>query len=119
MLAERCAVLLVALVLEAGLGYPAALYRCIKHPVVWVGALIASLEKRWNTGGALTRRLAGCAVVLVLVTLSGSAGWLLEAAVHALFGATNLVASMQAMLAQLGLAESARATLARADLAGA
>jgi adenosylcobinamide-phosphate synthase len=33
----------VALVLEAALGYPAALYRRIGHPVGWAAALIEGL----------------------------------------------------------------------------
>ena len=41
-----------ALVIEAAVGYPQALYREIGHPVTWIGALIAALETRLNRGGA-------------------------------------------------------------------
>jgi adenosylcobinamide-phosphate synthase len=100
MLLERSAVLLLALVLEAALGYPAALYRRIRHPVVWAGALIDLLDRRWNVGSAVFRGLAGCMLVLVLVVLAGAAGWLLAQGLHAI-GAGILVA----LLATSGLAQ--------------
>ena len=44
---------MAALVIEAAVGYPEALYRAIGHPVTWMGALLAALERRLNRGGAL------------------------------------------------------------------
>ncbi len=37
-----------ALLIEAGLGYPDALFRAFGHPVTWIGALIARLERALN-----------------------------------------------------------------------
>lgn len=42
---------LIALLVDAALGWPEALYRRIGHPVTWLGRLIATLDRRWNTGG--------------------------------------------------------------------
>lgn len=39
---------LAALVLEAACGYPTALFNVIRHPVVWIGALIAAMDRVLN-----------------------------------------------------------------------
>ena len=43
-------VVLLALIGEAAIGYPAWLLAVIGHPVVWIGAAITVLERRWNAG---------------------------------------------------------------------
>jgi adenosylcobinamide-phosphate synthase len=48
MTAMALALTLGAVALEAALGYPAALFRRIRHPVSWVGALIARLDGTVN-----------------------------------------------------------------------
>ena len=40
----------LALLLERFIGYPPALYAAIRHPVVWMGALIGLLDARLNQG---------------------------------------------------------------------
>ncbi len=59
-----------ALLLEAATGYPDALFRAIRHPVVWIGAVIDRLEQALNQPGwaAASRRLAGCAALVLLLT---------------------------------------------------
>ena len=39
---------LCAALIEAGFGYPAALLDRIKHPVMWIGALLDRLERQLN-----------------------------------------------------------------------
>jgi adenosylcobinamide-phosphate synthase len=39
---------LCALLIEAGFGYPASLFERIKHPVMWMGALVERLDSRLN-----------------------------------------------------------------------
>ncbi len=61
----------LALVLEALVGYPSALYRVLGHPVTWMGAALSALELRlnrpaWSPG---RRRAAG---VLALALLLGA-----------------------------------------------
>ncbi|MTH35078.1 cobalamin biosynthesis protein CobD [Paracoccus limosus] len=58
-------VALVALAVDAVLGWPGWLYRRIGHPVTWIGGLIAALDRRWNRGGH--RILRGALAVLVVV----------------------------------------------------
>jgi adenosylcobinamide-phosphate synthase len=58
-----------ALALEAALGYPESLFRRVRHPVVWMGGLIAWLERRLNreTGTNKARRRAGLLAQAVLL----------------------------------------------------
>lgn len=61
-------VLASALALEAFCGYPDWLFRAIRHPVVWLGTLLAGLDKRLNTPTAHARRAKGlvCLIILIL-----------------------------------------------------
>jgi adenosylcobinamide-phosphate synthase len=61
---------LIALVVEAILGYPGFLFRLIRHPVVWIGTLIGGLDRGLNDPAlsAGHRRLRG---VLSLVFILG------------------------------------------------
>ena len=56
------------------MGYPEALFRAIRHPVVWIGALLAYLDRTWNRATHFdpVRRAAG--VLAVLLMLAASAG---------------------------------------------
>ena len=58
-----------ALLLEAAAGYPGALYRAIRHPVVWAGALIGWLDRTLNRDGLppVDRKLRGVLAVAVLL----------------------------------------------------
>jgi len=70
-LAIALAILLVALLLEAAAGYPDALFRRLRHPVVWIGALIGWLDRWLNRESApeRTRRLGGVAALLLLLCI--------------------------------------------------
>ena len=70
---------LVALLVEAAIGYPDALYARIGHPVTWMGAALARLDRALNRDGdsAVRRRLAGFVALLVLLMASAGASWLL------------------------------------------
>ncbi len=66
---------LAALLLEAVIGYPAFVYRAIGHPVTWMGALIAGLEKRLNRPSEADNRRRGIvAAAILLVVTAGVAG---------------------------------------------
>jgi adenosylcobinamide-phosphate synthase len=73
-------VVLVALVLEAAVGYPAALHARIPHPVVWAGSGISALERWWNKPrypfGA--RRMLGVVAVVLIVAAALAAGRAVE-----------------------------------------
>lgn len=100
--------LVVALGLEALLGWPDALHRAIRHPVVWIGALIALLERHLNAPARsdTLRRLGGILALVVLLvavwyvvsvvrhilySLLPADGWILEAVLAAsLLASRNL-----------------------------
>ncbi|MBB6254421.1 adenosylcobinamide-phosphate synthase CbiB [Nitrospirillum iridis] len=99
---------LVALALEALLGYPDAVYARIRHPVVWIGALIGRLDRAWNRAErpAAARKAAGVAAECVLVVAALAAGILIQDLLARLGGfwgtlATGLLAS--SLLAQRSL----------------
>jgi adenosylcobinamide-phosphate synthase len=106
---------ITALLIETAAGYPDALYRRVGHPVGWMGRLIAWCEQGWNREhlGAVRRRIAGVAALLLLLAaalacgalLAGLASRLLPPAVALL--ATALVAST--LLAQRSLDAHVRA----------
>lgn len=68
-------VLAAALLIEAAAGYPDALYAQIRHPVVWIGALIAQLDRALNRerDSFAIRKAAGVLALLVLLLVVGGA----------------------------------------------
>ncbi|MCL7466155.1 adenosylcobinamide-phosphate synthase CbiB [Phaeovulum sp. NW3] len=76
------AMMLVAMGLDLLLGWPAALYARIGHPVTWIGALIAALDRRWNVAGK-RRRLRGVAAAGVVIGLAATAGLVAQAVLPA------------------------------------
>jgi adenosylcobinamide-phosphate synthase len=70
-------IMLLALVIDAGLGWPAAIHARIGHPVTWIGALIAALDRRFNDESAseTTRRVAGVCVAIAVIALVAGVGW--------------------------------------------
>jgi adenosylcobinamide-phosphate synthase len=72
-------VALLALVIEAAVGYPPALLHAFGHPVTWIGAMIGTLERRFNRGGsARARRSAGLAVLATVVGIAFALGFAVE-----------------------------------------
>ncbi|MBM3649585.1 MAG: cobalamin biosynthesis protein CobD, partial [Alphaproteobacteria bacterium] len=69
---------LVAVAIEALVGYPAALYRAIGHPVTWIGRLIAWCDRSWNKDArsAGAKRAFGVAALLLLLAVTIVAGLL-------------------------------------------
>lgn len=63
---------LVAVVVEAAVGYPDALYRAIGHPVSWMGRLIARCDAMWNspTRSFDERRGWGMATLVLLLVVT-------------------------------------------------
>lgn len=66
------AVLLLALVFDCVLGEPPD----VLHPVVWMGKLIALLERLFPMGGNTASLLAGAGIALFVPALFGLAAWL-------------------------------------------
>jgi adenosylcobinamide-phosphate synthase len=113
-----------ALVIEALVGYPSPLYRAIGHPVTWIGAWLAWLERHLNRSGltffrrrtlgvlALGLLLLPVAIATTLLTLAAPPGWI---------GFLLLGVLAASMPAQRSLDDHVRAvaeTLERAGLEG-
>jgi adenosylcobinamide-phosphate synthase len=69
---------LVAVAIEAMVGYPNAVYRLIGHPVTWMGRFITWCDEAWNSAARSPRerRLYGVltlVLLLVITLLSGLA----------------------------------------------
>ena len=106
---DSLAVLVLALAIEAAFGYPAPLYRLAGHPVTWIGALIARLDRGLNHAGhGVDRRVAAGVVALTLVLAATAAAALALSALAAAAGwaALLLVAlAGSSLLAQRSLHE--------------
>lgn len=97
---------LLALAIEAGVGYPDALFRRIGHPVTWMGALIAALDRRLNCDddSFALRRLKGAAALVALLVVTAGVGMLLDRAADALpLGEIALAILASSLLAQRSL----------------
>ena len=71
---------LLALLIEAVMGYPDWLVRSVGHPVMWIGRLIGFLDRVLNhdrMAGA-SRRAAGAFAMLVVIGATGVAAFVLE-----------------------------------------
>jgi len=104
--ALHAAALLLALILDAAVGYPDPLYRAIGHPVSWTGALIASLDRGLNDEHAADRqrRLLGLLALLLVLLASGIAALLLQRLLLALpLGWLLLALVAASLLAQRSL----------------
>jgi adenosylcobinamide-phosphate synthase len=117
--------MLTALVIEAAMGWPRCLHARIAHPVVWLGGLIAILDRtlnrpqwphvvRYGSGAASTVFViavaTGAAWAIALLTPPGAIGFALEAII---------VASLVAGRSLYDHVAAVAAPLAGGDLAGA
>jgi len=93
----------LALPVEAALGYPAWLYRRIRHPVTWVAALITRLDDRLNRPHwpAWARRANGVGAA----ALGAAAGAAFGLALSNLAGRSRARLPLLALLATPGLAQ--------------
>lgn len=82
---SAAAAMLAALALDAAVGWPDPVFRRIGHPVTWIGALIAGLDRRWNRNGDSGGRRKTLGVLAALATIAAAAGpaVLIEAALPA------------------------------------
>ena len=70
------AAMLLALLLDAVVGWPDQLFQRIGHPVTWIGRMISAWEKDWNTGEAKQRRTAGKFVAGSVIAVTVAVAWI-------------------------------------------
>ncbi|MFK7879927.1 adenosylcobinamide-phosphate synthase CbiB [Roseobacter sp.] len=71
------ALILCALLIDAVMGEPKWLWTRLPHPAVLMGKLVGTLDTQFNQGGA--RKFKGILCTLLLVSVGGLAGLLLQA----------------------------------------
>lgn len=119
-LALACAALLI----EALAGYPAALYRLVRHPVVWIGAAIGALDRRLNLEKLSPgeRRLRGVLAVVIVLALAVLPAWLITAALLSLVPSALafliIAIAAASLLAQRSLHEHVAAVADRLEREG-
>ena len=106
--------IVLALLIDAVVGDPRALYRRVPHPVALIGALIEVGTKHLNPpvpsagrlpdgGGELKRFAAGCVLSLATLSVALAAGWAAHTGFaqlpEAMFGPFSLAAVAEAALA--------------------
>jgi len=71
---------LLALLIEAIVGYPDRLVRAIGHPVIWIGRLISILDRTLNHEGMSNarRRAAGAVALLIIIAVAATVGYVLQ-----------------------------------------
>jgi adenosylcobinamide-phosphate synthase len=92
-----------ALAVEACLGYPQALYARIAHPVVWIGKLIETLERRWNDPARsdAKRKALGIVTMTIVAGSAGAVGYAIQVGAQRLpFGMIIVI-----LIATMGLAQ--------------
>jgi adenosylcobinamide-phosphate synthase len=92
-----------ALAVEACIGYPQAVYTRIAHPVMWIGKLIETLERRWNdpARSVATRRALGIVTMVIVAGSAGIVGYAIQTSAQRLpFGMIIVV-----LVATIGLAQ--------------
>jgi adenosylcobinamide-phosphate synthase len=72
--------MVVAMAMDALVGWPDRLFARIAHPVVWLGKLIALLDAQGNrdTDTPAMRRAAGAASALGVIALAVAIGWAMQ-----------------------------------------
>jgi adenosylcobinamide-phosphate synthase len=96
------ALALFAMLVELCFGYPQALLRAIGHPVTWIGALIALLDRRLNS--RKSGRAAGIIALLVLLVIVGSIAAIVQHALLKLpFGLLTTALIGSSLVAQRSL----------------
>jgi len=92
---------------ELAIGYPDRLFRAIGHPVTWIGRLVGFSDRRFNrsTWAFSTRRAAGIASLLVILTISAGVAWLVQRALGTGVGLVVTTILASTLLAQRSLAE--------------
>ncbi len=96
---------LLALVIEAAVGYPRALLHAFGHPVTWMGAMIGTLERRFNRGAsARARWSAGLATLATVVGIAFALGFAAERMLLILpFGTFAVAVLASTLIAQRSL----------------
>lgn len=117
------ALVLLALMIDAIVGDPRALWSRVPHPVAWFGRVIDTFDQRWNDadgkGGIGSGFVAIAATVVAFAVFAAIAQTLILTLLPTWLAVTLLAAMASIMLAHHSLHEHIRAVLDAPDLPAA
>ncbi|MGL9618722.1 adenosylcobinamide-phosphate synthase CbiB [Bradyrhizobium sp. U531] len=72
--------MMVAMAVDALVGWPSWLFARIGHPVTWLGRLIGAIDAGWNRDAdpPALRRAAGIAGALLVIAFTSMIGWVIQ-----------------------------------------
>lgn len=72
---------MVAMAIDAVLGWPERLFRLLGHPVTWLGLLVDRVDSTWNreSDPPVLRRAAGVVATLLVIALPTILAWIVQA----------------------------------------
>jgi len=102
------AITLLALLVEATLGYPDRVLRAVGHPVMWLGRMIdwfdVTLNRDTSSGGR--RKAAGFAAAFLIVVIPAAAAYVIESSLLLLpYGFVIVAILATSLIAQRSLYE--------------
>lgn len=115
------AVMLLALLIDRGLGWPDAVFQRIGHPVTWIGRIITILDSNLNTPRLtqVQRKLAGVVVCGTLVVAVAGLSFVVQSAVLQLpLGAVLVAVLAWPLIAARSLADHVAAVATALDTGG-
>jgi len=97
---SAAALMLLAWAIEVTLGWPEWVYKRIRHPVVWFGALVSRFERTFNrqTWSHRARYLAGMFTALFCIAFATGLGWTIAALIPPTFWGVTLEALIASSL---------------------
>lgn len=111
----------LSLLVELGIGYPQRVLRAIGHPVMWIGALIAFLDRTLNRAeeSKRMRRFSGVGALVLLVLLALGVGHAIEMVFWLVpFGTVLTAIVASSLLAQRSLASHVMAVAEALETGG-
>jgi adenosylcobinamide-phosphate synthase len=106
-LAATLKLAVLAVTIEAVLGYPQGVSHAIGHPVTWIGHLIALADERLNQGSlSFSTRLAlGFAALILLLAITGGGAYFLTVGLAALALPQWVILALTALIASSLIAQ--------------
>jgi adenosylcobinamide-phosphate synthase len=120
-LSDTLMITIVALALDATIGYPQALFRRVGHPVAWIGGLISAVEGRLNSDrfSQRERRGLGVAALAAWLIIAGGAASLISALCgHSIAGLLFVGVLAASLPAQRSLYEHVKAVADALEVSG-
>jgi adenosylcobinamide-phosphate synthase len=106
-LAETIKLAVLAVAIEAFVGYPQKLFHLIGHPVSWIGCVIALADQKFNNKNHsfAVRLAAGTAALALLLMVTGSIAYFISVGLSAAGLPARITLSLTALIASSLIAQ--------------